>query len=189
MLNVHALLEASEVNGPGRRGVIWLQGCPRRCPGCCNPDAQPIEPRQLLTALQLFAWAQALPGIEGLTITGGEPLLQALPLAAFLRLLRTHTDLSVVLYTGYLLEEVRALPGGQDVLSLIDVLVDGPYDCSQPATDGLRGSLNQRIHLLTSRYTPADFHLGLRFEVIIAPDGTIIRTGVTAASKYGPQGP
>lgn len=178
-LNLHAKLARSEVNGPGLRAVIWLQGCARRCPGCFNPDAQPIEPRILATPADLADWVRAIDGIEGITISGGEPMLQAPLLADFLRLVRQQTNLSVVVYTGYLLEELDDLPSARDVLKLTDVLIDGPYDATCPAHDGLRGSLNQRIHLLSARFGPEDFHAALRFEVVIQPDGTIIKTGVS----------
>ncbi len=182
-LNIHGLLERSEVNGPGVRAVIWLQGCDKRCPGCFNPDAQPLEPRRLMTPEQLFEWVRALEGVEGVTISGGEPFLQARPLGESLRLLRQQTDLSVIIYTGYRLEEAEQVEGGREVLALTDVLIDGPYDQTQPASDGIRGSVNQRLHLLSERYHPGDFHIGLRFEIVIRSDGTVIKTGVSSGSE------
>ena len=178
LLNAHALLPHSRANGPGLRAVIWLQGCTRRCFGCFNPDTQPLEPRRLCTPEELWEWLNSVSGIEGVTISGGEPLLQAKPLVALLNVVRSRSEFSVVLYSGYSIEEIYCLPGGPDVLSLVDVLVDGPYDHSQPADDGIRGSRNQGVRLLTDRYGPGDLKLAGTFEVVIRPDGTVIRTGV-----------
>jgi anaerobic ribonucleoside-triphosphate reductase activating protein len=168
-LNVHALLPRSRANGPGVRAVIWLQGCERRCPGCFNPDAQPTELRRLLTPDELWQWVQTIEGIEGLTLSGGEPLLQAEALADFLRRVRAESDFSVVLYSGYLREEMETLPDGPALLALVDVLIDGPYDQTRPAHGGIRGSENQRIHFPTDRYGPADFAPAQRVEVLMNP--------------------
>lgn len=186
VLNIHALMDRSEVNGPGLRAVIWLQGCHRRCPGCFNPDAQPFKPRLLMPVDQVVHWLEAIQNIEGVTISGGEPFLQAEALAALLQRLRHSTDLSVLVYTGFLYEELAHVEHAQEVLRFTDVLIDGPYDQTQPASDGLRGSTNQRIHLLTNRYSPHDFPAGLRFEIVLLPDGSVIRTGV--ASSHLPRG-
>jgi len=179
LLNVHALLPHSRANGPGVRAVIWLQGCLRQCPGCFNPDLLPVEPRQLLTPRQLWEWTESVTDIEGVTLSGGEPMLQAEALVEYLGLLRASSPLSVLLYTGYYLEENPSQPFGSEVLALVDVLVDGPYDQSQPAHDGLRGSANQRLHLLTGRYALADLQTCPRFEVVLPPDGSVVRTGVS----------
>ncbi len=179
MLNIHALLPVSEVNGPGRRAVIWLQGCPLRCPGCFNPETHDTAPRQLMTPQQLWEWVSALCEVEGITISGGEPLLQAKPLAEFLRLVRRHSNLSVLLYSGYTLQQIRRLPHGAEVLSLVDVLIDGPFEQHKPATDGIRGSTNQRIHLLSNRYSLTDLSPRQRCEFVITPDGTVVQTGVS----------
>lgn len=180
VLNIHSMLERSEVNGPGLRAVIWLQGCNRHCPGCFNPDAQPLEPRHLVSVESVLLWLRAIKDIEGLTISGGEPFLQAEALAALLRRVREETNLSVMVYTGYSYDELAEIENAKGVLRYTDVLVDGPYDQTQPAVDGFRGSANQRIHLLTKRYRPRDFSPGLRFELVLRPDGTVITTGVAA---------
>lgn len=177
-MNLHALLPRSRVNGPGLRAVVWFQGCFRRCPGCFNPDTHDFAPRILLTPQGLWQWVQSVSDIEGITLTGGEPLLQAGPLAAFLRLVRAGSGLSVVLYTGYTLSEARSLPYVLDVLSAVDVIIAGPFECDRLARDGIRGSNNQEIHLLTDRYSPQDLAARRRCEFFITPAGSIVHTGV-----------
>ena len=77
MLNVHAILPRSRANGPGVRTVIWLQGCTLCCPGCFNPGTHSAEPRLLMPEADLLARIIAdQHEIEGVSISGGEPLQQ-----------------------------------------------------------------------------------------------------------------
>lgn len=189
MLNLHAFIPVSRVNGPGRRAVIWLQGCPLRCPGCFNPETHDTAPRQLMTPEQLWEWVKNIPDIEGITVSGGEPLLQAESLSQFLRLVRTKSNLSVILYSGYTIEQIRRLPHGEEILTLVDVLIDGPFEQDKPANDGIRGSTNQRIHFLTDRYSLNDLVIRQRCEFIIMPDGTMTQTGISVMPPPAPTAP
>ncbi|MEK7679648.1 MAG: 4Fe-4S cluster-binding domain-containing protein, partial [Deltaproteobacteria bacterium] len=54
LLNLHAVIKSSRVNGPGRRLVVFFQGCVRRCDGCFNPETHPLKPRLIMTADELF---------------------------------------------------------------------------------------------------------------------------------------
>jgi anaerobic ribonucleoside-triphosphate reductase activating protein len=98
-------------------------------------------------------------------------------LTAFLEVVRSRSNLSVILFTGFTLEEARALPGAERLLGCVDVLVDGRYIEALHCADGLRGSSNQRIHVLTDRYLPADLSHPGSAEVIIEPDGHLVLTG------------
>jgi len=194
LLNIHAMLPVSQTNGPGKRAVIWFQGCPLRCHGCFNPQTHDTAPRQLMTPEQLWEWVSNIADIEGITLSGGEPLAQAKPLVDFLRLVRQNSNLSVILYSGYTLEQIRQLPHGEEVLALVDVLIDGPFEQDKPANDGIRGSTNQRIHFLTDRYSLADLEPRQRCEFVITPDGTVVQTGISvmpgpAASAPSPPEP
>ncbi len=176
-LRLHAILPRSCANGPGIRTVIWLQGCQRNCAGCFNPATHPLD-TGFLISLRLL-WQRIKPyEVEGVTISGGEPLLQMVPLVEFLHRIKSESALSVILYTGYTIEEVKQMNLGDELLSLVDVLIDGPYDCTRPAKDGIRGSDNQRIHFLSGTYNERDFATAERQEIIIQPDGTLVRTGV-----------
>ena len=94
-----------------------------------------------------------IDGIEGLTLSGGEPFAQNTDLMkVFLSSVRT-TGLSVMAYTGYLREDLEADEGKRDLLEFIDVLVDGPYVEGEDHGELWRGSSNQRIHFLTTRYS------------------------------------
>jgi len=88
-------------------------------------------------------------GIDGLTISGGEPLLQSEAVCELLsRVKEKRPELSVILFTGYTIEQVRLLCSKQ-VLDYIDVLIDGEYKEELNDGRGLRGSSNQNIHFLT----------------------------------------
>ena len=78
---VHSLQSLGTVDGPGVRFVVFMQGCPLRC-GCChNPDAQSTEggtPYTPSEILEKVTRCRDYFGDEGgLTVSGGEPLMQA----------------------------------------------------------------------------------------------------------------
>ena len=103
-------------------------------------------------AVGALAWEIVLSGTEGLTISGGEPFLQAPALAKLIRQVRRQRDVGVIVYTGYRYEELPGLPGGEDLLAQIDLLIDGEYIKALDDHRGLRGSSNQRVIPLTDRY-------------------------------------
>jgi len=78
---VHSAETTSGVNGPGLRYTVWLAGCPLRCQYCHNPDTQMIRLGQSTTARRVIEEAGRYRAFisrgGGLTVTGGEPLLQA----------------------------------------------------------------------------------------------------------------
>lgn len=137
--------------GPGRRLALWVRGCRRRCEGCISPELQePGTPQPLDTVV-----AELLPFLaeaDGLTISGGEPFDQAEALTLLITALRVERDIDVLMYTGYLLEELTALGGAMTtLLAQLDLLIDGPFIQSAANTLQWRGSDNQRIHLLSAR--------------------------------------
>lgn len=156
-LNVAAWRACTEAEGPGRRAALWVQGCDKRCAGCCNPQFLPLKASTMMPAwavVKQLREAQATHGIEGVTFLGGEPMLQAVGLAAVAREAQV-LGLSVMVFTGYTMEELEQLqlPGARALIAATDVLVDGPYVGTSP--DHQRrwiGSTNQRVFYLTSRY-------------------------------------
>ncbi len=144
-IRVAHLLGESVVDGPGIRAVAFLQGCPRHCPGCHNPELLPVEGGDECSAEELAdaLLSELTPIHRGITFSGGDPLLQADMLGDVVFLLkRARPDLTIWLYTGYLFEDVRDLP----VMNAIDVVVDGPYEQDKrDLTLPFRGSANQRI--------------------------------------------
>lgn len=139
--------------GPGERVCLWLQGCLRDCPGCISPELRQIAGPE--TAVELLAGilirTARRGNCGGLTISGGEPFLQAPELLRLLMLVRDGFR-DILVYTGYTLEELleeACGPAGRDCLAYIDVLIDGPYLRERNRPDCvLRGSENQVIHYL-----------------------------------------
>ncbi len=157
-LNVAARLRSTEAEGPGRRYALWVQGCPLRCPGCCNPHMLAFETAEILSVDAIADEVLASSGIEGVTFLGGEPFSQAEALAALARRCR-DAGLSVMVFSGYTLEHLRRAgePGWSELLGATDLLVDGPYLQPRHATDRRWiGSDNQRVHFLTERYPHLD---------------------------------
>jgi anaerobic ribonucleoside-triphosphate reductase activating protein len=185
LLNVAAWLPCTEVEGPGRRAAVWLQGCDKRCIGCCNPAFLKFVERNIVPAelvAQQILDAQRDFDIEGVTFLGGEPLLQAKGLGLAAEIV-SSAGLSVMIFTGYTMTEIEAmnLPGVGRLLQHTDLLVDGPYEATNP--DGYRnwvGSTNQRFIYLSDRYdaTIEQAHSATReVEWRISADGLISANG------------
>lgn len=184
VLRVYGFLPLTYANGPGRRAGLWLQGCARRCPGCFNSAAwdptggRIVRVDVLARRLRGLAVGRGGRAIEGLSVSGGEPLRQMEGLLALLRLVRRETALSVLVFTGYPFDEAARLAGAEEFLRLVDVLVCGPYLCGQHLGTGLLGSANQTVHLLTERYTLNDINDVPQAEVVIRTDGRVVLSGI-----------
>ena len=138
------------VLGPGERFCLWLQGCHKNCPGCTAQGARDPTGGRLIPA-EALAMEIVLSHATGLTISGGEPMLQAHALAEMLAFIKKRKAMDVILYTGYLREELPDIPGAETLVEYIDLLVDGPYIKELDDGASLRGSSNQRVIALSSR--------------------------------------
>ena len=141
--------EGTKALGPGLRYVIWTQGCLRRCPGCISPESQPIKPK-LVVEVEFLADDIAKNGkLSGITISGGEPFLQAASLSKLIQLVKQkRPELNAIVFTGFYKDELK-WNDAENLLELADVLIDGPFCLEQISDKGLRGSLNQKFHFLT----------------------------------------
>ena len=156
LLNLGHWIDCTEVEGPGKRFAIWTQGCHIRCPDCCNPELLPFVPNKLVDVDEMVRRIRAAHeqhGIEGITLLGGEPMIQARSLSVLAREVR-QLGLTVVLFTGYVIGPDRKLPdGGAELLAQCDLVIDGPYVPSrQEEKRNWVGSTNQRFHYLTPAY-------------------------------------
>lgn len=158
-LRIAQKIRDTEAEGPGVRFAVWVQGCTLRCAGCCNPEmfvhgkgGVEVEPAALAAEIL------ATPGIEGLSMLGGEPFEQAAEVAALARLVKAGGK-TVMIYSGYTLDELRerakADPGVQELLDTTDLLLDGRYDATKPEkARRWIGSTNQTLHFFTDAYRP-----------------------------------
>ena len=148
-LRVSRIYHGSLVDGPGRRSVVQVQGCPIRCPGCYVPETHDPTAGFRLSIADVLAEVLDPFGAprDGVTVLGGEPFFQPIGLAALLRALKGR-GLHTVVYTGYRLEALahRPEPEVRAVLDLTDLLIEGPFVAALSEGAGeWRGSRNQRV--------------------------------------------
>jgi anaerobic ribonucleoside-triphosphate reductase activating protein len=185
MKSDHLFLAAMKIGthalGPGYRAVIWVQGCPFHCNGCISP--QWIVPGGTETDIsEIICKILEEPSLDGLTISGGEPMMQALPLYRLIRnLKKARRDFNVICFTGYRYQDLMKSPPSNMVgklLKEIDVLIDGPYVASKNDNIGLRGSSNQTIHFLSEALKDQDFEHHPRKIEIDVYDGEAFIIGI-----------
>lgn len=198
---LHGKIEASEVNGPGVRAVIWFQGCTLNCPGCWNPDTHAFDKSKETSINSLTTWLQLLEGIEGVTFSGGEPMQHVADVLEICQYLRdVRPELSIGMFTGYTARELETgnwqtilpvatpgmpgtvmLPGTgslwEEVSKRLDFAVMGRFNVGKMTTKKpLCGSSNQEVVLFSDRYT-ADAFKPQTTQVTIDGDGLVKITG------------
>ena len=146
-------------NGPGFRVTIWVSGCTHACPGCQNKHTwkyakghklDDMVPYTNITYKDKILNLIGDEHIDGVTISGGDPLdqsVQALEeLAKFLsNIKKRYPEKSIWLYTGYFIEDLKNYPH-KEIIKNCDVIIDGPYvKEKRNITIPFRGSTNQRI--------------------------------------------
>ena len=180
LLNVGAVIERSSVNGPGPRAVVWFQGCKKRCRGCANQQFLPESPATLMSPADLAARLLAIPDVEGVTYSGGEPFLQAEGVSVLSALLKEQ-GLSLVCYTGYRIEEIERSRNGawHRLMGYLDILIDGEYEHDNRKPLLWRSSAGQRVHFLSDRYRRLAGTVDEPWEGFEAhlADGRIVLTG------------
>lgn len=149
-LRLSGIAGQSIVDGPGLRMTVFAQGCVHGCVGCHNPATHGFGGGFEVGIEELLARFDENPLLAGVTLSGGEPLLQAgafLPLARAIR----ARGKTVWCFTGYVFEELLEMVGNgggelRELLGCIDVLVDGRYEVGLRSLELLyRGSSNQRV--------------------------------------------
>lgn len=158
-------IHRTNVLGPYERSAIWVHGCCFSCEGCIGEhykhgsysEGSPEE---------LAQWFLQDDEINHLTLSGGEPMLQAEALSSMIREIRNHRDIGVIVYTGFtyesLKEKSREDEDIRNFLDCIDLLVDGPYVEKLDNNRPYIGSTNQNIILLTDLYSDVykDYYYG-----------------------------
>jgi anaerobic ribonucleoside-triphosphate reductase activating protein len=178
-LNLYHFEPLSLVNGPGKRAVVWVQGCTLNCPGCFNPQTHPaLAGKDWPVDRLVNAILDQKGAVEGLSISGGEPLQQIEPLIELTRLVKDRSDLSILMFSGFTWDEIKRIPKAHPLLDYLDVLIAGRYLAGKRLASGLIGSSNKTIHFLTERYQLSDLAPVPGAEVILNPDGEIILSGI-----------
>lgn len=143
----------TDLLGPGDRFVIWVHGCCFDCEGCLARNTRFGAYRDV--SVRDLAREIIDSGCDGITVSGGEPFLQAEALAELVREVRRGRDMGVIVYSGFTLEELRERNGCEGLLGLADILIDGRYIRELDDGRAYIGSANQRLHYLTGRYRAA----------------------------------
>ncbi len=179
-MNIALEVSCTEAEGPGRRYAIWVQGCPLRCPGCCNPEFLPLQgghQRRVIDIVNDMQAAQRTSQIEGVSLLGGEPTSQAKGCADIAEAAH-RLGLTVMVFSGFTLASLRARYDDDvdRLLASTDLLVDGPYiEARRTLQQRYVGSDNQVLHVLSSRASKDDPRLAaantVELRVRIAPTG------------------
>lgn len=160
---IYVYMKEPEVHvlGPGTRYGLWVQGCKKSCPGCVAENAKNMEMGTPIK-IDALAYEIALSKAMGITISGGEPFLQAEELSDLLSRIAQKREMGVIVYTGYQYEDLIKNDSANKFLSKIDLLIDGPYIKELDDSRSLRGSANQRVLFLTDRYRAYENEYGTK---------------------------
>jgi anaerobic ribonucleoside-triphosphate reductase activating protein len=154
-LRLYLRIPKTQVLGPFLRYALWTQGCYQNCKGCIAKSSHDVNggyDMNIESLAKEILDTKENEGIEGITISGGEPFLQAENLSLLLSQLKQHTDLGVIIYSGYTYEQLQQDPKNTELLKYCDLLIDGTYKEELDDTKSLRGSSNQNIIPLSDRY-------------------------------------
>jgi anaerobic ribonucleoside-triphosphate reductase activating protein len=171
-IKVNYIGKKLHAQGPGTRYTIWTQGCSIHCPGCSNKDTWDFNKGTEYDIKVLAEDILSTNGIDGVTITGGEPLDQFDAVYELCHCI--FKEKSIFLTTGYsTLNLERA-----KIITVLDMLCCGPFELDKKCNDGWRGSSNQDVVYLTERGKKQDkLFPFVSKEFVIAPDGQTIKTG------------
>lgn len=149
-MRLSGIIEESIVDGPGIRVVFFFQGCLHGCPGCQNPATHPMGGGREFDVEQLNDVLKRNPHTDGVTISGGDPFYQIKDLRLLVEMIKNNYHLSILVYTGFVFENLLAESKKDKdldyILRNIDLIIDGPFLLDQKDLSLLyRGSKNQRI--------------------------------------------
>lgn len=151
--NVAYIKLATKTEGPYNRCCIWFQGCNINCKGCCNKDLQPLIPNHIVSIeklINIVKDAKDKFGIEGITLSGGEPSLQT-GLSVFNEEIH-RLGLGIIMFSGKNKTNLDS-----KLIESVDLLIDGPF--IENKLDGNRvllGSINKNLTFITDRYKSAE---------------------------------
>ena len=172
----------SKVNGPGNRFVLWTQGCSKGCSDCFNPLTWSVKENISLTPNQIFELIKNYD-IDGVTITGGDPLEQEDELLELLFLLKEiKLPKGIILFTGFSRNEIRENPIRESCLRYIDVLIDGRYEKNLKVDFSLRGSSNQEFYFFSHKISRGELVFDQEIEISLL-ERDIIMTGFPNISR------
>lgn len=172
--------------GPGERFVLWVEGCSPQCSGCHSSDLPSSVDCEWTLIEDLEHRILVTGGLEGLTVTGCEPFVQARALGVLAQRVR-RAGLSVMVHSNFMVEQLVSgvVPYAQWLLYSADLVMEGRYRQDLPTAKPWRGSDNQRLLALSSRYASQveawNQPLGRDFEIRVQADRTLEVLGIPPA--------
>ena len=172
----------SKVNGPGNRFVLWTQGCSKGCSDCFNPETWSTNVYKELSPTQIFELIKNFE-VDGVTISGGDPLEQEDELLELLMLISTiRLRKGVILFSGFTRAEISRDPIREECLRYVDVLIDGRYEKNLKIDFSLRGSSNQTFYFFSDKILSSELLFDQEVEISSFEDSVII-TGFPNISR------
>ena len=150
-MNYAGIKKTDVANGPGVRVSLFVSGCRHHCKGCFNSETWDFSYGAPFDEAVMDEIMESLEPeyIEGFTVLGGEPFEpenRGTVLEVIKKVRERHPDMSIWCYSGFLFEDLRETETAKDILSLINVLVDGKFvEEKKNLRLKFRGSENQRL--------------------------------------------
>ena len=144
-IRLFGIANDSIVDGPGLRYTIFTQGCYHKCSGCHNPKSHDMNGGYLKDINEIIAEIDENQLLDGITLSGGEPMLQIEPLIEICKAVK-YRGLNIVIYSGFIFEQIIKDSRMKSLLEVCDMLIDGKFEQDKKSLSLLyRGSTNQRL--------------------------------------------
>ena len=147
VIDISGYAPNSITDGPGLCFGVFCQGCNHHCPGCHNPETHEFGIGTKVDVEDIYKMIKKDPIVRGVTFSGGEPFDQAEGFYHLAKLLKAD-GYELAAYSGYTYEQLTRNTEDYKykLLSLLDILVDGPFVLAKRSLSaGFRGSTNQRV--------------------------------------------
>lgn len=132
--------------------TVFFSGCKHHCEGCHNPLSHDFNNGRPFTdqiQRDLIAYIKETPFIDGITLSGGDPMYSAAAITPFVRRIKeeiSERPITIWVYSGFTYETILNAPDMYELLCACDVLVDGPFLQQKKGLNlPHKGSSNQRI--------------------------------------------
>ena len=156
---IHSI-HTSKVNGPGKRLVIWTQGCTKACKNCFNPNTWKFEGLNI-SPIDII---KNIQDVDGVTISGGDPLEQEDILDLLIPLYNLNLSKGIILFSGFTIDEINN-SSLRECLNYIDVLIDGRYIDELRISNNFKGSENQNIIYFSDKIKPEELEIDQEIEI------------------------
>ncbi len=146
-IRISGICNDSIVDGPGLRLTLFTQGCPHHCLGCHNPQTHDFKGGTKVSVKEVFKQIKENPLLSGVTLSGGEPFMQAKTLLPLVKKIKSDLGLEIAAYSGFTFEQLISgkIKYAKELLEQIDILIDGRFVLAQKSLNlKFKGSKNQR---------------------------------------------